>query len=163
LTGYYLNGTGAGPGGGPQFSCIFYLTGRQQGEVYAVQSWFPGDRKSKQVIAGELRFLPGTPASVQLKLKTEPGGCGMVDPDLAKPEGSTLRLDTPGTWREVRVAAAKQAYFYANPEEATKKKTYVVQGDALRVWEKRPGWAFADFEGKTKGWVREADLYPASP
>ena len=86
LSGYYENGTGSNGSGGPQFSCLFYLLGKKTGnDVYAVQTWFPGDSK-KEIIAGELRFTAaagGNPASVQLKLKQEPGGCGMVDPDLA--------------------------------------------------------------------------------
>lgn len=166
VTGYYQNGTGSNADhSGPQFSCVFYLVGKKTGESYAVQTWFPGDPKLKKLIGGELRWTAGegkNPALL-LKLKELPGGCGMVDPDLASPQGEQMLLDTPGQWREVRVVAAKRAHFFENPEAIAPRKSYVVQGDGLRVWEQRPGWVQADFEGKNKGWVKEEDLYPNQP
>ncbi|MCE9624569.1 MAG: hypothetical protein K8R69_03805 [Deltaproteobacteria bacterium] len=165
LSGYYQNGTGSNGSGGSQFSCLFYLVGKKQGAAYAIQTWFPGDGK-KEVIAGELRFISAAgaePASVQLKLKQEPGGCGMVDPDLASTEGSRLIQDAAGQWKSVRVVSAKRAHFFESPDAIAPRKTYVVQGDALRVWDQKPGWVQADFEGKNKGWVKETDLFPAMP
>ncbi|MFO1463278.1 MAG: hypothetical protein U1F66_05840 [bacterium] len=167
LSGYYQNGTGQDASGqGPLFSCIFALLGKRQGEGFAVQTWFPGEGKAQQVISGRLQFLAGAgaePGSVRLKLDEEPGGCGMVDPDLAKAEGSQRTLDTPGSWTAVRVVSAKRAHFYGSPEAVAPRKTYVVRGDGLRVWEQKPGWVLAEFEGRNRGWIQEKDLFPTRP
>jgi len=166
MTGYYLNGTGMNSqNNGPQFSCIFYLTGKKAGESWAIQTWFPADAK-KSIISGEIRFLPGAagkPPAIALKLKEAPPGCAMAAPDLAQAEGENLPLDTPGQWTEVRVVAAKQAHFYDSPSAPAPRKGYVVQGDALRVWAKQAAWVQVDYEGKNKGWVKEGDLYPNHP
>lgn len=166
VTGYYVNGTGSNPSGnGPQFSCIFYLSGKKTGAAVAIQTWFPGDPKNTK-IAGELQWVPasgGKAAGLSLKLKEEPGGCGMVDPDLASPQGSQLSQDASGAWIEVRVVSAARAHFYDSPEAAAPRKTYVVKGDGLRVWEKKPGWVLADYEGRNKGWIQEKDLFPDHP
>jgi len=164
VTGYYVNGTGSNPNGnGPQFNCIFYLAGKKTGDTVAIQTWFPGDPKNTK-IAGELHLTPDSSGSkaagLSLKLKEEPGGCGMVEPDLASPQGTQLSQDSSGAWIEVRVVSAPRAHFYDSPESVAPRKTYVVKGDGLRVWEKKTGWVLADYEGRNKGWIPEKDLFP---
>jgi hypothetical protein len=66
------------------------------------------------------------------------------------------------------VAAAKKAYFHDTPAAAARRKAYVVEGDALRVYETKGGWVHAGYatyvKGKgavvIQGWIRAGDLYP---
>lgn len=159
LTGYYQNGTGLdAEGKGPQFNCTFFLRGKKSGDSYKVQTWFPGDPAATK-ISGQLK---ADGAAIVLKLSELPGGCAMVDPDLAKPEGETMPQDSPGTWTGVRVISAKRAHFYESPNAPAPRKTYVVRGDGVRVWEKKPGWVMVDYEGRNKGWMKAEDLFPDS-
>ena len=159
VTGYYVSGTGVSPdGSGPQFSCIFYLTGKKEGEKASVETYFPGDKK-REIIPGELQFLPeaGIGPALRLKMKALPGGCAMVAPTLK--EGEQMTRTKAGEWVEIRVVKAKRAHFFESPEAVAPRKTYVVQGDGVQVYESRPGWVLADFEGRNKGWLKEEDLY----
>lgn len=159
LTGYYQNGTGMdAEGKGPQFNCTFFLRGKKSGDSYQVQTWFPGDPTSTK-IKGQLKVSGG---AIALKLSELPGGCAMVDPDLAKPEGESMTQDATGNWIGIRVISAKRAHFFEDPTAVAPRKTYVVRGDGVRVWEKKPGWVLVDYEGRNKGWIKTEDLFPDS-
>jgi hypothetical protein len=167
LSGYYQNSTGwDSEAERPRFNCIFYVWGKKQGDHYAIQTWFPGDAKATEVIAGELKFLNKEPGikmpSVLLRLKQEHGGCWNVNPELAKPEGTELAAQDSTSWIEVRVVSANRAHFFQAPGSAP-TKVYVVRGDGLGILQKKPGWVYAEYQKKTKGWVQESDLFPAAP
>ena len=157
VTGYYVSQTGLGPDGvSPQFSCIFYLTGKKEGERASIQTYFPGDKMPRKTISGEIKFSPET-HSLWLKLKESPPG-SMACPTVA--EGEQMTRDSAGEWIEIRAVKAKRSHFFESPQAIAPRKTYVVQGDGVQVFETRPGWVLATFEGKNKGWLKEEDLYP---
>lgn len=116
LTGYYLNGTGLdSKHGGPQFRCSFYLRGTKTSEGFNINTWFPGDPTTTQV-SGKI-LLPGAASaastSVIVKLNQMPGGCGMVDPELAQSDGETFTQDALGHWSEIRVVSAPRLQAHA--------------------------------------------------
>jgi hypothetical protein len=157
VTGYYVSQTGLGPDGvSPRFSCIFYVTGKKEGEKVSIQTYYPEDKK--EIILGEIKFFPEN-NSLRLKLKEQPNG-SMACPMVASEEGDQMIRDSAAEWIEIRVIKAKRSHFFESPEAIAPRKTYVVQGDGVQVYESRPGWVLATFEGKNKGWLKEKDLYP---
>ena len=160
LTGYFESSTGAG-----QFSCIFFVSGKMTGSVNRVQTWFPSNRKSKEVIHGVLEhvFSNGQPA-IRLKLDEEHGGCWNVQTFATDP--STFVLAEQGRWESIRIIASKKAYFYENPSSPKPRKAYAVTGNALRVIETRDGWVRGEYVSpenrRTRGWISERDLFSAT-
>lgn len=160
LTGYFESSTGAG-----QFSCIFFVSGKASGSANKVDTWFPGDRNPDQIIQGLLEQVSssGKPA-IRLKLEEEHGGCWNVQ-HFASDE-STFALTEQGNWESIRIVASKKAYFYDDPSSPKPRKSYVVTGNALRVFETREGWVRAEYAGpdnrRTHGWISKRDLFSAT-
>jgi hypothetical protein len=168
VTGYYSSSTGARQ----EFSCIFYLRGKLQGDTADIVTWFPED---KERIRGRLRFVDehGKP-SVNVKLESEHGGCWNVNSAFDEEGGSTLALDKRGNWLSVRVVSADRAYFHNSPNTRTKRKVYIVTGDGVRIFKAQNGWVEAEFHGNcidvgcekrkiTRGWLKESDLFSSEP
>lgn len=159
LTGYFESSTGRG-----QFNCIFFLSGKMVGATTRVDTWFPGDRDPKEVIHGVVeRTSSDGKAAIRLKLEEEHGGCWNVQRFASDP--ATFALTEQGGWESIRIIAAKKAYFYDDPSSPRPRKAYAVTGNALRVFETRDGWVRAEYVGpenrRTRGWVRERDLFSA--
>lgn len=160
VTGYFESSTGNG-----QFNCIFFFTGKLGSSTTRVDSWFPGDRDPKEVISGTIAALVEEGMSaVRVTLKEEHGGCWNVQHFASEP--ASFKLTEEGAWQSVRVVSAKRSYFYNDSSGARARKAYVVQGNALRVFELQSGWVRAEYinpEGKrTQGWISERDLYLAT-
>ena len=157
LTGYFESSTGNG-----QFSCIFFMRGKVADPATRVDTWFPEKRDAKNVISGSMQLLSenGKP-TVRASLKEDPPGCWNVQ--HFAPEPASFTLNEKGSWQAIRVVSANKAYFHDDASGKHARKAYAVQGNALRVFETRPGWVQAEYvspEGKrTRGWVLEKDLY----
>jgi len=168
ITGHYGSGTGrSADGSGPQFTCIFFFRGEAKGAPpYRIRSWYDADKTDADVIDGEV--APLDEGGVSIHLKQEHGGCWNVQ-HFADKEPAYFEYDAKdGGWRGVRVVAAKKAYFHDTPDAAARRKAYVVEGDALRVYETQPGWVQVRYttygkrneEIETEGWIKAGDLYP---
>lgn len=159
LTGYFESSTGNG-----QFSCIFFFNGKSTEPKTSVDSWFPADRELKEVIPGtiEARAENGS-NSVRVMLKEEHGGCWNVQHFASEP--ASFRLTEEGAWHAIRVVSATKAYFYDDSTSVNPRKAYVVQGNALRVFEWHSGRARVEYVSpkrkRTHGWILESDLYSA--
>ena len=157
LTGYFESSTGGG-----QFSCIFFMRGKVADPATRVDTWFPEDRDAKNVISGSMQLLSenGKP-TIRAGLKEDPPGCWNVQ--HFAPEPASFARNEQGSWQAIRVVSANKAYFHDDPSGTHARKAYVVQGNALRIFDTRSGWVQAEYvspEGKrTKGWVLEKDLY----
>jgi hypothetical protein len=168
ITGYFENYTGLDETSGePLFSCVFFLGGTIEGDPpYKIETWFPADKTRDHLIAGTL--TPGEKegtTSLRIKLQAEHGGCWNVQ-HFADADGSTFLLDSPGKWREIRVVAARRAYFYSEPADGKKRKAYVIMGNPIKVFDSKPGWVYAEYslEGKaTTGWLKDSDLFSTHP
>ncbi|MGK5026294.1 hypothetical protein [Janthinobacterium sp. RB2R34] len=157
LTAYYESSTGAG-----QFSCIFFMRGKVSEPATHIDTWFPPDRDTDNVISGTMQATSenGKPA-VSARLKEDPPGCWNVQHFAAEPV--SFRLAEQGSWQAIRIVSAKKAYFHDQPSTANRRKAYAVDGNALRVFETQPGWVNAEYVSperkRTKGWIQERDLY----
>ena len=164
ITGYYESYTGRNA----QFSCIFFLRGEAKGEPpYRVRTWYPADEDDSDAIDGEI--WPEDDG-VMVQLKEEHGGCWNVQ-HFADEGGTGFASWEKGAWRGVRVVASEKAYFHDKPDEAARRKAYLVTGNPLRVFKTTPGWVDGEYEGYsgagkkvvTKGWIRERDLFRDTP
>ncbi|OHD56038.1 MAG: hypothetical protein A2Y33_11335 [Spirochaetes bacterium GWF1_51_8] len=154
VTGYYMNATGYDAAtDSPQFVCRFYFSGKKNGAKYDIQVY---DTDGDAVTKGVLTPLE---KAVKLKLNDDPGACWNVIGGLTD-SGVEFSPFTAGKWIEIGMAKAQKAFFYSDPAEDKKLKSYVIKGDVLRVFEKKSGWVLAEFHGAkvTKGWVKESDL-----
>ena len=146
----------------PMFHCTFYLFGEVRGDTFPITTWYPGREDG---IQGRLTFLVhnGRP-EVRIKLDTEHGGCWNVQ-HFADEKGAEFALEKPGRWAAIRVVSAKRAYFHTSADPKTKRKAYVIAGDVLRVFNIQDGWLDAEYgtERITRGWIKEADVFPAAP
>jgi hypothetical protein len=146
--------------GPPTISCIFYLHGKLGGGTAAIRTYFP--ETPKDVIGGTLAVKD--PKDFSISLKTEPGGCGNLEPfgNEGDPEGFDLAAAYP--WTSVAVVKSAKAYLYASPSAAAHGRAYLVQGDGVGVRAAQSGWRQVDYVGGTKdvsGWLKASDLYPA--
>jgi len=157
LTGYFESSTGR-----DQFNCIFFVSGKANDVANSVDTWFPADRDPKEVIHGFLEQVSSDgKQAIRLKLEKEHGGCWNVQHFAS--DQSTFSLTERGNWVAIRIVASKRAYFYDDPSSPKPRKSYVVTGNALRVFEKRDGWVRAEYvspeDRHTQGWISERDLF----
>lgn len=160
LTGFYSNGTGEAAGGGPAFTCEFFMKGVPVGDEYTIVTWFPGE---KDIINGTLSFHEkGDARSVELKLDSDPPGCANVA-ELTK--GESAQLTKPGDWQAVRIVSADKAFFYDAADAPEKTAKFVVKNDVVRVIRSGIERSEVEFvkDKTTKGWLRNQDLFPADP
>jgi hypothetical protein len=141
----------------PRFCCTFFLYGKKEGDKYEITTWYPGD---KDVIEGELRLPEPGKTNLFIKLAESPPGSMAYPFDVAK--GNDFPLESAGDWIEVRVVSAPKAYFHREPDVKSKRSAYVVKRDVVRVYQKKNGWALAEFK-KTRGWLKEKDLFSLHP
>lgn len=165
ITGYYNAFVGFdNPSDGPQFSCIYFLKGKAIGkQPYKIVTWFPGSSNQEMPIKGHIKFANNKEKNfVTIKLQEDHGGCWNVQ-QFASDEGAELELDRIGRWKAIRIVSAKRAYFHSAARLGARQKTYVTQGDPLRVFSSKSGWLYAEYlnadGNKTLGWVKESDTY----
>lgn len=162
LTGYFQETRrGNGTDEAPQFSCAFALLGTVDGEGAPIATWFPED---DEVIAGAVTLGED---SVALKLTTASGGCAMVVGDLVT-RPYVLRKIAEGTWTSVRVVRSTSAALHVRPTPTPvlNPRISVKEGDGVVVFSTRDGWVnvgIVDDEVIARGWMREVELYSASP
>jgi len=162
LTGFYASYTGWDEQRkAPRFSCVFYLYGKLQGDKYQITSWYPGH---KEYLKGELQFVVvESRKEVQMKFEAELGGCWNVEPSYNdKDKKISLSLEEQGDWTSVRVVSAPKAFFHKGPNDEMRGKAYIVKGDPVRIFKVQEGWVDAEYR-KTRGWIKEADLYSPYP
>lgn len=148
----------------PHVECSFYLYGKKEGGHYMVQAWSPEDKKSI-VTKGELSFFSAdnSKPSVLLRLEKLDRDCTALKPNLAKGQGAFFDLKTNGDWKEVRMVAHPKSPYYQAPDLSAPARDSAKRGAVLTVVERRSDWAQVQADQKSKGWIREADLYPTSP
>jgi hypothetical protein len=162
VTGFYENGTGWDEKTkAPRFVCSFYLYGEMRGDSFKIATWWPGDDR-EETINGQLTF--NADGSVSIHLESEHGGCWNVN-HFADKDPSNHSLDKPGSWTSVRVVKLRRAYFHDKADERTRRRSYVVKGNVIKVFADMPGWILAEYgeEKTSKGWIKESDLYDFRP
>jgi len=151
VTGFYENYTGWDEQSQtPRFSCLFLFAGRLEGSKAEIAT---SDTK------GTIELLGND--QVRISLEEEPGGCWNVEPRFDE-EGVVFELTEREEWKFIRIVSSERAYFHDKPDEKARGKSYVIEGDILRVYEVEEGWARGEYRGSqgiTTGWIKESDLY----
>lgn len=151
---------GNGTSDAPQFTCVFLLEGRIEGNTATVRTWFPGEPER---IAGTLRF--GEEPSLQLA--ENHGGCPMTSGDMVVTP-SPLPLDElHAEWIGTGLVTPDKLVLQNNPAmDPARKRPFLVAFDAVAVLERRRDWVrvvYLDGVGKpASGWV-PADTLVTSP
>ncbi len=158
ITGYFKNCVGYDERTkNPLICCIFFLYGTMDHNKYQITAWYPGDQ---ELIEGELKLPEPVNQNLFIKLKKLPPGNMAGKFDVEK--GNDFPLDSPGSWMEVRVVSAPKTYFYRKPDPTSKRSAYVIKNNVVKVYEKKGGWAFGEYQN-TRGWIKEEDLFSIYP
>lgn len=97
-----------------------------------------------------------------------PGDCDWILPFIGgahivkSGKNYTLSVNAgiKGDWTGVGVIASKRAYFHDNADAASVKKSFLVAGDVMYVYQEKPDWLYVKFEGakkETAGWIKKSD------
>ena len=150
---------GNGTQDAPQFSCLFQLRGTLRDGRGTVQTWSPGGES----IPGQLALEEG---AASLVLRDNQDGCLMATGDMVRqPYRAPLARRGEG-WIGATLVAAPRAVINPTPQGSNRRGPYVVEGDAVVVLERRPGWARVRYEAgraPVTGWVRAGELAPEQP
>ena len=150
VTGFYENYTGWDEKTqAPRFSCLFLFVGRIENSKIEIAS---SDTK------GIIELLEND--RVKIRLGEEPGGCWNVEPRFDE-EGVVFELTEREEWKFIRMVSSERAYFYNSPDEKERGKSYIIEGDILRVLEVEGDWVRGEYHGSqgiTTGWIKESDL-----
>jgi len=162
VTGYYSEIDE--PPNRPRSECSFFLSGKSQGDHYAIQAWQPGKAKSGAT-GGELQIFSGGKdgSSVRLKLDKLSRDCTALNPKLGKAEGALLDKNKDGAWTEVRMVGNSKSSYYQSPDIASPERGSARKGSVLTVTGRQRDWAQVQANQKPRGWVQESDFYPTSP
>lgn len=151
VTGFYENRTGWDEKTqAPRFGCSFLFVGRIENSKIEIAS---SDTK------GIIELLEND--RVKISLKEEPGGCWNVEPRFDE-EGVIFELTEREEWKFIGMVSSERAYFYNSPDEKERGKSYIIEGDILRVLEVEGDWVRGEYHGSqgiTTGWIKESDLY----
>lgn len=143
---------GNGDEAAPQFSCMFLLRGTLGRGRGIVRTWYPGE----EPIKGNLSV---NGADVSLMLKENHGGCLNTSGDMVDKPFTTDLVTAGKGWTGVALVTAKRAVLRATPGAAA-RAPYIVEGDAVGILERRPGWLRIAYLGErtVTGWVRASEV-----
>jgi hypothetical protein len=151
VTGFYENYTGWDEKlQAPRFSCLFFFVGRIENSRVEIAI---SDTRGTIELLGDDK--------IKISLEEEPGGCWNVEPGFDE-EGVVFELTERREWRFIRMVSSERAYFYHHPDEKERGKSYVIEGDVLRVLEVAGDWVRGEYHGSqgiTTGWIKESDLH----
>jgi hypothetical protein len=151
VTGFYENYTGWDEKlQAPRFSCLFFFVGRIENSRVEIAT---SDTRGTVELLGNNQ--------VKISLEEEPGGCWNVEPRFDE-EGVVFELTEREEWKFIRMVASERAYFHDHPDETGRGKSYIIEGDVLRVFEVEGDWVRGEYHGSqgiTTGWIKESDLH----
>ena len=142
---------------------IFFSGDFSAGKVFAVRAT-AANSKAMKPVSGTLTFngyikpAKGLPAeqSYTLVLAEHIPNCtdNIGDPNFG------FEINKLDNWKLVSGVGSKRAYFHSNPQPKDKKKSFLVAGDPLYIYEEKPEWYFVKYrDGKkeTTGWIKKTD------
>ena len=156
ITGCYENATGYDEQTkSPRFTCIFYIEGKVKGNVVDIITYYP-EEKFSDTISGKLEIIKDK--TISIKLREDHGGCWNVE--QFSDETKTIGLSQAINVSEVKYVISNKAYFYAQKNNKTMLKKYVVKNDFVYVEKIEGGWAYCSFYGNkiTNGWIKLENL-----
>lgn len=161
--GVFAEARGAdGPGGAPQFACIFLLRGTIEGSRAKFESWFPSEAER---ISGVLDF---SAEGAGVTLAENHGGClnttgTMVGEPYRLSRSADVRAEG---WVGVALVTTRRAELRREPGPAQKRAPYLVENDPVVILERKDGWVRALYLGgksPTNGWLAGEDLAVVAP
>lgn len=157
ITGYFNNQTGWNDESKkPDFSCIFYLEGHQDGNIFRIQTYYPL-HQTAEPIRGIAKMIDEN--TVKIKLEEEHGGCWNVW-QFSGDEGQ-FDLVNKQKWIQIRYVTSERTYFHTRNKEISKRaNAYLVKGDVVSIHRIEGEWAYCTYLGRviTRGWIRQSDL-----
>lgn len=162
VTGYFEMERGDNGSGGSQFSCIFYIEGKLDGNKAKVKTYFqPDDRQPKieDEINGTLTRLGDS--RIGLKLDEDHGGCSMTGVESFKDTAVVFPVIKKEPWVAIKYINADKAYFYNDKADASKRKAYLLKGNIVYIEKTEGNWLYASYlnadQKATKGWIKTSD------
>lgn len=142
---------------------IFFYGDFSAGKAIAVRA-ISANSKAMKPVSGTLTFngyikpakhLPGE-QSFTLVLAEHIPNCteNIGVPDFG------FELNKLDNWKLVSGVGSKRAHFHSNPQSKDRKKSFLVAGDPIYIYEEKPEWYFVKYrDGKreTTGWIKKSD------
>jgi hypothetical protein len=141
-----------------QFSCVFFLTGKFKSfsdKSILIDTYYPGE--SNDNIKGIVNCKSNN--EFNILLNDDHGGCWNVQKFKDDPVEFVLQKNE--AWIDIKVIKSDKSYFYSEPDETKKCKTYVIKGDCVKVMKRSGNWIKVVYESKTNtvGWIKAQDCY----
>lgn len=97
-----------------------------------------------------------------------PGDCNWILDAVGAPaavhekDGFSIdfKLGKKEDWIAVNVIKSKKAFFYASSENSSSRKTFLVTGDSIYIYDEKPDWYYVKFSKRNKettGWIKKSD------
>lgn len=100
--------------------------------------------------------------SYRLKLDKNIDFCKQMFPELVG-NGIDFYKKYSTNWQAIRLVKAPKAYFYTQPNEASKGKGYIIKGDWVGITQQKYGWVAIEYinpttQKVTSAWLKKSDL-----
>lgn len=110
----------------------------------------------------------GNTITILINKKDAPDDCDWIlgflgDPAIKESSEKyeiSFAISEIGSWREVTVIRTGRAYFYDYPNVKSRRKSFVVRGDVIYVYDQDKDWLNVKYQhGKqeTRGWIKRSD------
>lgn len=146
----------------------YYREAQGEGVVKTCAFAFKGEALAGKanIMVGEENAFPGAiqaeSEGINLKIAKarELPGCGLVlMPEIA--DGLSYDLITETSWSELLTITSEKSYFYSEPKEDKKLKSYLVKGDVVGVVTQEGDWLQIDYysdNGKmSRRWINSRE------
>lgn len=164
LTGFYHFMQMEMPGRSFHADCKIFFSGDfSAGKVIAVRAT-AANLKAMKPVSGTLTFngyikpAKGLPAEQSFTLVLAEHIPNCTD-NIGVPNFG-FEINKLDNWKLVSGVGSKRAYFHSNPQPKDKKKSFLVAGDPIYIYDEKPEWYFVKYrDGKkeTTGWIKKTD------
>ncbi len=117
-------------------------------------------------VKGSLEFrgyantLPNTPRVEIFSLRLNKNLPSCSDAVDISESDIGFEVDKFGKWKMVSAVRAKRAYFHSTPNDASRRKAFLVSADVIYVYEENDDWYYVKYQNgkkETTGWIRKSD------
>lgn len=164
LTGFYHFMQMEMPGRSFHADCKIFFSGDfSAGKVFAIRAT-TANSKAMKPVSGTLTFngyikpAKGLSAEQSFTLVLAEHIPNCTD-NIGVPNFG-FDINKLDNWKLVSGVGSKRAYFHSNPQPKDKKKSFLVAGDPIYIYEEKPEWYFVKYrDGKkeTTGWIKKTD------
>jgi hypothetical protein len=156
ITGFYENYYGYDESGKPnhRYSCILYFKGVYMDTVSDLES-YQSLIKENIKIPGKIKISDSLHISIILNEEPNCFNVAMFSQAYVP-----FELTIKTNWIEIRYIDADKSYFYANTDENSRRKAYLLKGDIIYIDQIENDWVHCRFYGKTitEGWIKKETI-----